>query len=257
MQNSEKLHLQWHDFQGNLKAAFGLLRNDREFSDVTLACEDGGQIETHKVILAAASPFFMEILKRNQHPHSLIYMRGIKAEDLEAIVDFLYYGEANVDQENLEAFLSLAEELKLKGLTGSSENEYETEKLPQQTIEPMKQCKQSVQNVQNLQNTFHPDSKQEFSAKMPVAIVTVEAEGLDEQVKSMMDIGDNLIGLGKKTSRAWICKVCGKESQKVDIVRHIEAKHVISSVSHPCNICGKISRSRNGLRKHKLREHCN
>ena len=37
-----------------------------------------------------------------------------------AMVDFLYFGEANVDQESLELFLGLAEELKLKGLTGSS-----------------------------------------------------------------------------------------------------------------------------------------
>ena len=101
MQNSEKLCLKWNDFQENLNSAFGVLRNDKEFSDVTLACEDGTQVETHKVILASSSPFFMEILKKNRHPHPLIYMRGIKAENLVAIVDFLYYGEANVYQEHL------------------------------------------------------------------------------------------------------------------------------------------------------------
>ena len=86
---------------------------------MTLACEDGTQIETHKVILASSSPFFMEILKKNKHPHPLIYMRGLKAEALVAMVDFLYYGEANVNQESLDVFLGLAEKLKLKGLTGS------------------------------------------------------------------------------------------------------------------------------------------
>ena len=44
-------------------------------------------------------------------------MRGLKVE---AMIDFLYYGEANVNEENLNAFLDLAEELRLKGLTGSS-----------------------------------------------------------------------------------------------------------------------------------------
>ena len=53
---SEKLCLQWNDFQENLNSAFGELRNDKEFSDVTLACEDGTQIEAHKVILASSSP---------------------------------------------------------------------------------------------------------------------------------------------------------------------------------------------------------
>ena len=120
MQSSEKLCLKWNEFQENLNSVLRGLRNDQDFADVTLACEDGVQIETHKVILASSSPFFMELLKKNKHPHPMIYMRGLKSEALVAMVDFLYYGEANVNQESLDVFLGLAEELKLKGLTGSS-----------------------------------------------------------------------------------------------------------------------------------------
>ena len=121
MSNTEKLCLKWNDFQENLNSAFAVLRNDQDLADVTLVCEDGTQVETHKVILASSSPFFMEVLKKNKHPHPLlIYMRGVKAEALVAMIDFLYYGEANVYQESLDLFLGLAEELKLKGLTGSS-----------------------------------------------------------------------------------------------------------------------------------------
>ena len=120
MSNTEKLCLKWNDFQENLNSAFAVLRNDQDLADVTLVCEDGTQIETHKVILASSSPFFMEVLKKNKNPHPLIYMRGLKTEALVAMIDFLYYGEANVNQENLDAFLGLAEELKLKGLTGST-----------------------------------------------------------------------------------------------------------------------------------------
>ena len=72
----------------------------------------------HKVVLSSSSPFFMELLKKTKHPQPLIYMRGLKSEDLVAIMDFLYCGEANVLQENLDPFLALAEELRLKGLTG-------------------------------------------------------------------------------------------------------------------------------------------
>ena len=86
---------------------------------MTLVCEDGKQVDAHKVVLASSIPFFKDILKRNKHPHPLIFMRGLKSEDLLAIVDFLYLGEANVFQENLDSFLALAEELKLKGLTGN------------------------------------------------------------------------------------------------------------------------------------------
>merc|ERR1712204_150405 len=115
----EKLCLKWNDFQENAISAFGTLREDREFADVTLACDDGQQVEAHKVILASSSPFFLTLLGRNKHPHPLIYMRGLKSEDLVAMIDFLYFGEAKVNQENLDSFLAVAEEFQLKGLMGS------------------------------------------------------------------------------------------------------------------------------------------
>ena len=119
----EKLCLQWNAFKENAIGSLGSLKDDKDFLDVTLASEDGKQIEAHKVILAMSSPFFENILKRNKHPHPLIYMRGVKWDDLLAIVDFLYFGEANVYQENLDSFLAIAEELKLKGLTGQNVND--------------------------------------------------------------------------------------------------------------------------------------
>ena len=38
---SEKLCLQWNDFKENFNSAFGKLRGDKEFTDVTMVCEDG------------------------------------------------------------------------------------------------------------------------------------------------------------------------------------------------------------------------
>ena len=146
MQATEKLCLKWNDFQDNLNSAFGGFGNDQDFADVTLACEDGVQIETHKVILASSSPFFMELLKKNKHPHPMIYMRGLKSEALVAMVDFLYYGEANVNQESLDVFLGLAEELKLKGLTGSS-SECNMQEFSNQAFVPEKNIEEKKPHV--------------------------------------------------------------------------------------------------------------
>ena len=119
---TEKLCLQWNDFKDNISSAFETLRKDSDFTDVTLACEDGQQLEVHKVILAASSPFYRNIFKRNKHAHPLIFMRNVKFVDLEAIIDFLYCGETNIFQENLDSFLALAEDLQLKGLMGGQAN---------------------------------------------------------------------------------------------------------------------------------------
>ena len=129
----EKLCLQWNDFKDNASSAFGHLRQDKELTDVTLACEDGQKVETHKVVLIASSPFSLNILKRNKHPHPLIYMRGVRPENLRSMVDFFYYGEANVHQENLDSFLVLAEELQWKGLRGN-----QTEKEQEDIQKPTK-----------------------------------------------------------------------------------------------------------------------
>ena len=40
----EKVCLQWNDFRENVSSAFGYLRNEKVLTDVTLACEDGQQI---------------------------------------------------------------------------------------------------------------------------------------------------------------------------------------------------------------------
>ena len=127
---SEKLCLQWNDFKDNLGTAFASFRGEVDFVDVTLVSEDGEQVEAHKVILAASSPFFRNLLKKKKHAHPLIFMRGVKSEELEAIIDFLYNGEANVFQQNLESFLALAEQFQLKGLTGKKSELNETYQKP-------------------------------------------------------------------------------------------------------------------------------
>ena len=62
----------------------------------------------------------MALLKKNKHPHPLVYMRGVRSDNLIAIMNFLYidiYGEANVHHDNVDTFRTLAEELRLKGLS--------------------------------------------------------------------------------------------------------------------------------------------
>ena len=58
----------------------------------------------------------------------------MKYEDLLAIVDFLYRGEANIYQENLDSFLAIAEELQLKGLMGKTDEKIKDIEADQQSL---------------------------------------------------------------------------------------------------------------------------
>jgi len=113
---AEKFCLRWNDFESNISDAFKELREEKDFFDVTLACDDS-QIEAHKVILSACSPFFRNILRRNPHQHPLLYIKGVKYKELLSVLNFMYMGEVNVAQDELNSFLSVAEELRVKGLT--------------------------------------------------------------------------------------------------------------------------------------------
>ena len=115
MGSSEKFCLRWNDFERNISSAFYDFKEEKDFADVTLACADG-QVESHKVILAASSPFFKRVLKKNPHSHPLIYLKSIKFSDVEAVLEFIYHGEVNVEEANLNTFLGVAEELEVKGL---------------------------------------------------------------------------------------------------------------------------------------------
>ena len=248
---SEKLCLQWNDFKENVLTSFSSLRGENDFTDVTLACEDGQQVEAHKVILVASSPFFQKLLGRNKHPHPLIYMRGMKSDDLLAIVDFLYCGEANVFQENLDSFLVIAEELQLKGLMGKTE-----EKFPDFEVDEKHLPSTAVNtDTKNPKTSFKSSKIHNPEENRTLAVpsnFSGDMEELEERVKSMMEKSQNKLANGLQLADR--CKVCGKEGLSRNIKDHIEANH-LEGIVIPCNLCDKTFRSRNGVRLHKRHHH--
>ena len=257
MSSKEKFCLKWNDFQENIGQTFKLLRTDLDFSDVTLVSEDGQQVEANKFILAASSPFFLNLLKKNKHPHPLIYMRGITFEDLLAIVDFVYHGETNIYQENLDSFLAIAEELNLKGLARGNQG-IETEETPKQNQNKKKILKKDDKKevYQHVDETYdqHVSSNQETTVAVMNPLNSVDVQELDEKIKSMMKIGDKITAGSQVGSRARICNICGKEGTLTNIKDHIESNH-IEGITHPCSMCYKTFRSRHSLSMHKSSVH--
>ena len=256
---SEKLSLQWNDFKRNVNTAFASLREDCDFADVTLACQDGQMIKAHKVILAASSPFFQKLLRMDKHPYPLIYMRGVKSEDLVAIVDFLYYGEANVYQDNLDTFLAIAEELELKGLMGGNKDEKEEDRNmnESETVERTKPAsgQRSESNTGRYKDSEPEPSKDRNTASTIMALssgFSGDLLELDEKVKSMMEKTQRKTAVGCRT--LFICKVCGKEGQHTQVRNHVEANH-IEGTFIPCAHCEKSCRLRKALECHKYSYH--
>jgi len=139
----QQYSLHWNNYVRQITEAFDTLRNDVDFVDVTLSCE-GRKIKAHKMLLSACSVYFRDIFKDNPCQHPVIVFRDVKYKDLSAIVDFMYKGEVNVCQDQLESFIRTAELLEVKGLSeGEDEpssglmNEQKT--VPQETISRLNQ----------------------------------------------------------------------------------------------------------------------
>ena len=133
-----------------------------------------------------------------------------------------------MNQESLDDFLGLAEELKLRGLTGSCEGT-SSEKFrdratatPEKYFEDMKHHIKTNPNTAKPLNLYNTNSKTESST---VALVSVEASQLDEQIKSMMTITENEVTNGKLKRKAYVCNICGKEGHPANIKTHLEANH--------------------------------
>ena len=224
----DKFSLKWTSFQKNVSEALSTLRSDTYFVDVTLACEDGQQFGAHKIMLATASPFFMSLLQNIQHPHPIIFMRGMKSQLLSSLIDLLYTGEANIAEEDLEEFCTYVEKFQVRGL---------------------QEVFYTLRNKKYLQDPLEKKEENQVNIVLKEEIMAPEIRKLDEAIQSMMERNINRTK-GDRNRNEWKCKVCGKIGMKANIVPHIEAKHIKVNMYHSCFQCNVQFRTRNMLAKH-------
>ena len=224
MNTSETFCLKWKEFQTVISDSIGDLT---DYSDVTLACEDE-QLEAHRFILSTCSPFFKTVLKLNKHQqqHPWIYLKGIKAKFLKSILTFMYNGQVEVAQDDIDGFLEAADELRVKGLS---------KQLNSIPIDP---SESELQSEVNLEEFTYPEIKE-------------EEKGDVLRADSFKDIIANKI---IKEEDNWKCKECGKiMTEKNNMKRHIETH--VKGMSFICLLCDKTCKSSNALNVHKSRMH--
>ena len=255
MSSSERFCLRWNDFETNISKTFRDLKEENDFTDVTLACSDN-HVEAHKVILATSSSFFKRILKKNSHSHPLIYLKGIKSSDVEAVLNYIYHGEVNVEEANLNAFLEVAEELEVKGLVpgkkdqdGGSHMQSSAPSSKKLFLAP----RSNGQSSDQIQLSLETD--QEF------ATLKVESEGTHPedsfpapaipQVQGECDastergVKNDLGGYSGKLTEGenvgkFQCNLCGKISKlRSASLMHIESIHFPGSYQYKCEQCGE------------------
>ncbi|XP_052748459.1 protein tramtrack, beta isoform isoform X13 [Galleria mellonella] len=164
MASDEQFSLCWNNFHANMSAGFHGLLSRGDLVDVTLAAE-GRLLQAHKLVLSVCSPYFQEMFKMNPTQHPIVFLKDVSHSALRDLLQFMYQGEVNVKQEELASFISTAEQLQVKGLTGNQNEESSTPSKPKPTSRPGPRSSQQRQSVMKLETDL--DSK---PSSTPVAI---------------------------------------------------------------------------------------
>jgi len=239
---SEKLSLRWNDFHSNASKSFEIFRNKNYLHDVTLVSDDQNLVAAHKLVLSASSEYFDNIFKNNKMSNPFLCLEGISSTDLDNILDYIYNGEVQINQEHLDRFLAVAKRFKLEGLLDEEkEKEFEEKTINEPTTESPLRGIKSERVI-----TEEPKTLQEDTPNQALPFDTSDLNELDQKLFKHMERDDK--------SGKYNCKMCTKTMMdRSNMKFHVESH--IEGLSFPCISCGKDFRSGNAFKVHNTRYH--
>ena len=244
----EKFNLKWNDFQANVSKSFSKLRHEEELFDVTLVSDDEVHISSHKLVLSACSYFFKNIIRKSKHPHPLIYLTGVKSMELESVMNYIYNGEVELFQEDLDVFLNVAEKLKIDGLTAGSGGTKFHQNEDKIKVEHHEENSTTTEELVAEDTILKNPTQRKFNKERSVSTLVSSS--------NIEDLKETIDGLVKRNADNFECRTCGKTTKKSsDIRRHVEIH--IEGLAFECNVCQNSYRSRDLLKTHKQRSHKN
>ena len=177
---------------------------------------------------------------------------------MDCVLDYIYQGEVQICQEQLDRFLVVAQRLQLEGLISQDDDK---ERKVNETIEDteiyfennfatgkerdttqLKTCKsETPQNERR-----RPRQSSTTSLALAGSISELNTEKIDGKIEEHLVRADD---------GTYSCGICGKagDRYKNNMRNHVETH--MEGLSFPCQSCDKTFRSRNSLSFHKSKYH--
>ena len=246
---------EWGGFPDHLQSLVGSALTTGRHSDVTLVCQDLQVFRSHKLILAASSPVFSNILHTSL---DCVYLRGVRGTVLASILQFIYLGKVQVPADRLKEFLETAQDLQIEGIITSFE-------IPSQETE-----------LENISETGQTEKLNEISEDNDLEIIDYQQEneivqatiteknnyktpvekgsGPKEQMQKPFrnhPLYDGDVDKPKARSK---CPECDNSYHpRWKLVRHYKLKH--EGIRFMCDQCGQQFGKDTNLKRHLMDVH--
>ena len=245
----ERFNLKWNDFPSNVQKSFQNLRKEEDFFDITLVGDDFKHVTAHKLVLSSSSEYFKMVFSNNKkyfQSHALICLEGLNQSDLNNVLDYVYHGELQIYQHDLDRFLGIAKRLKLEGLIGTETQKDEDDNIIENILEEHSFEPKVNFSVSKSENQMTKKDRRIEKPTMTVQASDIQSlEELDQKVEE---------SYSKDSTGLYACHHCSKSSKnRGHIKEHVEIH--FEGLSFPCTMCDAVLRSRHSLRNHKKNYH--
>ena len=225
----EKFHLtwpSWHSYSDHLKEMMHIMKMDDTFTDVTLVSDDGRKVRAHKAVLGASSPIMKDMMIRENT--SIVDLKGIALEEIDAILHFVYLGEATLHPERMKKFLDAVQMLKVKELCKKSKMEFE-----------------QINTINFEDVMYSSEQYNKDCTKQSNVTSTYGCSQCDKQFSTKIILRRHIKSLHKK----YACNQCDRQFTRQDtLTTHIQSKH--EGVKYTCSQCDYQTGYQSHLRRH-------
>merc|ERR1712126_769615 len=130
--------ISWDSYSNHMKMSLHKMMMTEQFTDVTLVSAEQTKIKAHRNILGACSEAFKNIFHDlDVHTSTVIYLKGIKDQELRYILEYMYKGEVKINLERLGNFLNIAKELEISELHNDDIHYNTTENIDEREAKPI------------------------------------------------------------------------------------------------------------------------
>jgi hypothetical protein len=214
----------WKTFSSNLTRTLQDLATEGHFTDVTLVSDDQTQVQAHKLIIGAFSPVLKNLIQQNPHSQSLLYLCGVKLQELQAILKFMYFGEVTICKDCVSQFMELAKDLEMKELN------------QEEVIKHKYDCYENVFVTSTIDE--HPElNHAEYNnvindSEKYLQVKELECdETFENEENKSVDINTTVVS----NKKSFDCKYCESVfTTRSGLIHHNKSKHEIGAI-YPCD----------------------